>query len=271
MLHNVMGFKRWSYPVKRIPILFVCFLFDFLLCHQPLVCFGGLPSFHIKIVLHNINWFVSIQIIITSFILLEFKVCRKNLQIRFAVKGCAERHVVEGTGGGSLSLVWWHSLDAVFSLVWWQLATQLIRKNVWLHEWKWNSISIKWNCRTFKINLPCRKPRFWTNRWPAQQYLCRCFLVSWSQGRRQSVRSRCCLDRRRPKCVGSPIHLVCPFRSSSRSTPSKTWILLVPSVPCGSCRSGWSFDGILSTVLVWCPSSHGWEFDFRPENIFIYV
>lgn len=44
---------------------------------------------------------------------------------------------------GSLTFVWRHSLDAIFSLIWWQFTSQLIGKDVWLEEEKNALILIK--------------------------------------------------------------------------------------------------------------------------------
>lgn len=57
---------------------------------------------------------------------------KNRLQIRFAVKRCGEGHVVKCASWSSLK--WWHSLDTVFGLIWRQLTTQLIRKDVWLQN-----------------------------------------------------------------------------------------------------------------------------------------
>lgn len=61
---------------------------------------------------------------------------KKNLQIRFAVESRTEGHVVEGARRCSWAFEGWHSLDTVFGLVWWQLATKFIGKNVWLKEYQ---------------------------------------------------------------------------------------------------------------------------------------
>lgn len=52
------------------------------------------------------------------------------LQIGLAIKCCGEGHVVQGVGNTIRALVWLHALDAVFGLVGWQLATELIRQDV---------------------------------------------------------------------------------------------------------------------------------------------
>lgn len=81
---------------------------------------------------------------------------KNRLQIRFAVKRCGEGHIVECASWSSLK--WWHSLDTVFSLIWRQLTTQLIRKDVWLQILK---IRIKINFQFSKLKLlPCQKPKF---------------------------------------------------------------------------------------------------------------
>lgn len=54
----------------------------------------------------------------------------RDLQIRLAIKGSREWHVVECASWSSLK--WWHSLDTIFSLIWRQFTTQLIRKDIWL-------------------------------------------------------------------------------------------------------------------------------------------
>lgn len=56
----------------------------------------------------------------------------KKLQIGFTIKSCTKWHIIEGTGTGAWTFVWRHSLDAVFSLVWWQFTSQFIGKNIWL-------------------------------------------------------------------------------------------------------------------------------------------
>lgn len=52
------------------------------------------------------------------------------LQIRFAVEGCREGHVVQGSRGSIHSLVRLHALDAILGLVRRQFPTQFVRQDV---------------------------------------------------------------------------------------------------------------------------------------------
>ena len=55
-----------------------------------------------------------------------------GLQVTLTIEGSGEGRVVKGSGSGVAAGVGRHSLDTVLSLVWWQLATQDVRCDVWL-------------------------------------------------------------------------------------------------------------------------------------------
>jgi hypothetical protein len=60
------------------------------------------------------------------------KIFYRVLEIRLSIEGCRKGHVVKGAGRSVGSLVRWHALDAVLSLVGWQFSPQLIGHDEWL-------------------------------------------------------------------------------------------------------------------------------------------
>lgn len=65
------------------------------------------------------------------------------LQIRLAIQGRRERHIIEGTRYTVRTLIGWHPLYTVFSLIWRQLTSQFIRQDIRLKK-KRRKITFIW-------------------------------------------------------------------------------------------------------------------------------
>ena len=84
-----------------------------------------------------------------------FRVTRRmpDLQVRLAVEGRRERHVVKGSGHAVGAAVRLHALDAVLGLIWRQFAAQLIGQDVRLvagqNAERVNDLEEKWPIKPF--------------------------------------------------------------------------------------------------------------------------
>lgn len=54
------------------------------------------------------------------------------LKVTFTIQCCREGHVVKGTRYGITSRIWGHSLDTIFSLIWWKLLSEDLCCDEWL-------------------------------------------------------------------------------------------------------------------------------------------